>query len=346
MGVETVADSGRAPVRRSIWRDGFSPRGFTSVAVAAIVLLGAIVVTGGAVRLTGSGLGCDDWPNCNESRFVDVSSAHAAIEQLNRLFTFLVGIGVALAAAAAWLRRPARRDLRLLGTLIVAGVPAQGLVGAVVVWTDLHPAAVQWHFLLSMLLVWAAVLLLVRSREPDAARRRRAVAPSTRALALGVVATTAITVVLGTIVTGTGPHAGDEEARRFFGTAANIDGDALRWASRAHGASVWVTIAVVVALVWRTRRLADRQRLEGPLTAWMLVAVVQGAVGYTQYLAGLPVGLVIVHLAGATALVGVTAWLWSATSEPDTGEHVAPGADTDSGHTTAPATAAAQAPQR
>lgn len=318
MGVETVTDDEGSSPPRSVWRDGFSPRGFTSVAVAAIVLLGAIVVTGGAVRLTGSGLGCDDWPNCNEDRFVDVSSAHAAIEQLNRLFTFLVGVGVALAAAAAWLRRPKRRDLRLLGTLIVAGVPAQGLVGAVVVWTDLHPAAVQWHFLLSMLLVWAAVLLLVRSREPDAPRRRRAVTSSTRALALGVVVATSATVVLGTIVTGTGPHAGDEEARRFFGTAADINGEALRWASRVHGVSVWVTIAVVVALAWRTRRGHDRLRLESPLTAWMLVAVVQGAVGYAQYFSGLPVGLVIVHLGGATTLVGVTAWLWSATTEPDT----------------------------
>ncbi|MGA0895442.1 MAG: COX15/CtaA family protein [Ilumatobacteraceae bacterium] len=344
MGVETVADGGESPARRSIWRDGFTPRGFTSVAVAAIVLLGAIVVTGGAVRLTGSGLGCDDWPNCNESRFVDVSSAHAAIEQLNRLFTFLVGVGVALAAAAAWLRRPRRRDLRMLGTLIVAGVPAQGLVGAVVVWTDLNPAAVQWHFLLSMLLVWAAVLLLVRSREPDAARRRRAVASSTRSLALCVVVTTAITVVLGTIVTGTGPHAGDEGARRFFGTATDINGDALRWASRVHGASVWVTIAVVVALAWRTRRRADRQRLEGPLTAWMMVAVVQGAVGYTQYFAGLPVGLVIVHLAGATTLVGVTAWLWSATSEPDTERAALP--DAGPGHASAPAHEAMQSAQR
>lgn len=324
MGVETVTDDGRGSPRRSVRRDGFSPRAFTSVAVAAIVLLGAIVVTGGAVRLTGSGLGCDDWPNCNEDRFVDVSSAHAAIEQLNRLFTFLVGVGVALAAAAAWLRRPPRRDLRILGTLIVAGVPAQGLVGAVVVWTDLHPAAVQWHFLLSMLLVWAAVLLLVRSREPDALRRRRAVSASTRALALCVVAATSVTVVLGTVVTGTGPHAGDEDARRFFGTAADIDGEALRWASRVHGVSVWVTIAVVVALAWNVRRQSDRLRLESPLTAWMLVAVVQGAVGYAQYFSGLPVGLVIVHLGGATTLVGVTAWLWSVTTEPDTAAAGAP----------------------
>lgn len=302
--------------RRRLMREGFSPRAFTSVAVSAIVLLGAIVVTGGAVRLTGSGLGCDDWPKCNADRFVDISSAHAAIEQLNRLFTFLVGIGVALAAAAAWLRRPPRRDLRVLGTLIVAGVPAQGLVGAVVVWTDLHPAVVQWHFLLSMLLVWAAVLLLVRSREPDGTGRRLAVSPATRTHVAVVATLTALTVTMGTVVTGTGPHAGDEEARRFFGTAADIDGEALRWVSRIHGVSVWISVAAVLALAWRLRRSAERTRLESPLAAWMLVAVVQGSVGYAQYFSGLPVGLVIVHLAGATALVGVTAWLWSAVTVP------------------------------
>jgi cytochrome c oxidase assembly protein subunit 15 len=126
-----------------------------------------------------------------------------------------------------------------------------------------------------------------------------------------------VTVVLGTVVTGTGPHAGDEEARRFFGTAADIDGEALRWASRIHGVSVWVTVAAVVALAWRLRGSADRSRLESPLSAWMLVAVVQGSVGYAQYFSGLPVGLVIVHLAGATSLVGVTAWLWSAVTVPD-----------------------------
>lgn len=298
-------------------REGFRPREFTSIAVAALVLLGAIVVTGGAVRLTGSGLGCDDWPNCNADRFVDVSSKHSAIEQLNRLFTFLVGLGVLLAAAAAWYRRPRRRDLVTFGAIIVLGVPAQGIVGAFVVWTDLHPAAVQLHFILSMVLVWAAVLLLVRSREPDGARREVAVTPAVRRWTRVVAVATAVTVVIGTVVTGTGPHAGDEEARRFFGSVDDIDGDALRWVTRLHGTSVWLTVASAVGLaVLLRRRPDDRRQLDGPLTAWMLTAVVQGTIGYVQYAAGLPVGLVVVHLAGATTLVGVTAWLWNSTTRP------------------------------
>jgi cytochrome c oxidase assembly protein subunit 15 len=302
---------------RRIRRDGFSPQAFTTIAVTALVLLGAIVVTGGAVRLTGSGLGCTDWPNCNDARFVDISSKHSAIEQLNRLFTFLVGVGVLLAAIAAWYRRPRRRDIVVLGAVVLGGVPAQGIVGAIVVWADLHPATVQLHFILSMVLVWAAVLLLVRSREADGGSRVVVVDRRTVTLVRLVVALTALTVVLGTVVTGTGPHAGDEKAKRFFGTTDDIDGEALRWVTRLHGASVWLAVVAVLALAWAVRRSPDRRALEGPLSAWMIVALVQGAVGYVQYSLGLPVGLVIIHLAGATTLCGVTAWLWNSTTAPE-----------------------------
>lgn len=297
-------------------RDGFSPVVFRSICVAALVLLSAIVVTGAAVRLTGSGLGCDDWPNCNGTTFIDVSNQHAAIEQINRLFTFLVSIGVALAAAAAWFRRPRRRDLTRLGVGLLLGVPAQGVVGAIVVWTDLHPATVQLHMLLSMVLVWAAVMLLVRSGDPDEGTRRVAVAPKVRRLVQALAVMTGVVVLAGTVVTGTGPHAGDEEARRFFGTVDDIDGEALQWATRVHGVLVWLTVLVALALfVTLRRRRDDRERLDAPLTAWVITAAVQGTVGYVQYAAGLPVGLVLVHMAGVTVLVGITSWLWWATTE-------------------------------
>lgn len=279
------------------------------------MLLSAIVVTGGAVRLSGSGLGCTDWPNCNDERIIDVSSGHAAVENINRLFTFLVGFGVLLAAVAAWYRRPRRRDLIVYGMVMLVGVPAQGLVGAVVVWTDLHPAAVQWHFLLSMILVSAAVMMIVRAGEPDGVRRLPIVVPRVRRRVRLLAVWTALTVVIGTIVTNTGPHAGDEEAQRFWGSAADINGEALRWVSRIHGVVVWITVAVAFSLLWTLRTLRrDRGVLDAPLTAWLIMAIVQGSVGYVQYSAGLPVGLVAVHLAGATALVGITTWLWAATS--------------------------------
>ncbi len=310
-------------VIRRVRTEGFTPKEFKSICWAALVLLCIICVSGAAVRLTGSGLGCDDWPNCNDAKLVDFSSGHATIEQVNRLFTFLVCIGVALAAAAGWYRRPRRKDLLVLGFVLLAGVPMQGVVGAIVVWADLHPATVLLHFVLSMILVWAAVMMLVRSGEPDGGDRVPAVVPRIRRRVQLLSVFTWITVFAGTIVTGTGPHAGDEAARRFFGTTTVVDGveveavngDALSWVSRIHGLIVWVTVLIALSLLWSLRRLRhDRKVLDGPLTAWILVAAVQGTIGYVQYAAGLPAGMVLVHVAGATTLMAVTAWLWCSTS--------------------------------
>ena len=304
----------KALVRR-VRTQGFTPREFRSICVAALALLSVIVVSGAAVRLTGSGLGCNDWPNCNNDSFVDLSTTHSAIEQINRLFTFLVCIGVALAAVAAWYRRPRRRDLLVLGLIMLLGVPAQGVVGAIVVWTKVHPAAVQLHFVLSMVLVWAAVVMLVRSGESDGGHRIAAVVPRVRRRVRLLAVWTFVVVVAGTVVTGTGPHAGDAHARRFFGTETDINGSALKWVSRVHGTLVWIAVAIALSLMWQVRRLRhDRKMLDAPLTAWILTALVQGAVGYVQYAAGLPVGLVLVHMAGATTLVGCTAWLWCTTT--------------------------------
>jgi len=301
---------------RRVRAEGFTPREFRTICAAALALLGIIVVSGGLVRLTGSGLGCDDWPNCNSDRLVDVSNKHAAIEQINRLFTFLVSIGVALAAVAAWYRRPRRRDLLVLGFVLLAGVPAQGVVGAIVVWTDLHPAMVQMHFVLSMVLIWAAVIMLVRSGDPDRGLRVNAVVPRIRRRVRLLAVWTMLAVVAGTVVTGTGPHAGDEAAKRFFGSTDDIDGDALVWATRVHSVIVWITVAIALSLLWSLRRLRhDREVLDAPLTAWLIVALVQGAVGYVQYAGGLPIALVAIHLAGATVLTACTAWLWTATSK-------------------------------
>ncbi len=301
---------------RRVRTQGFTPAEFLSICIGALVLLVAIVVSGGVVRLTGSGLGCDDWPNCNADKLVDVSDKHAAIEQINRLFTFAVCIGVALAAIAAWFRRPRRRDLLSLSLVMLIGVPAQGVVGAIVVWTDVNPFAVQAHMVLSLVLIWVAVVMIVRSRQPDEGERLSAVVPRVRRRVRLLVVWTWIALLAGSVVTGTGPHAGDEEARRFFGTASDISGTALVWVTRTHAAIVWVTVAIALWLLWTLRRLAhDRRVLDAALTAWLITALVQGAIGYVQYAAGLPVVLVAVHLAGAAALTACTAWLWCSTSK-------------------------------
>lgn len=278
-----------------------TPERYTRIAVVALVLLCVIVVTGALVRLTGSGLGCEDWPRCNEERFIDVSTGHGAIEQVNRLFTGLVAAGVILAVLAAHRRVPRRRDLILLAWGLVAGVIGQVVLGGVVVLTDLHPLANQGHFLLSMILVTNATVLVLRSRPP-----RKSVGDSssgvrwfTRAtVVLGVVA-----IVTGTVVTGSGPHAGDEKARRFDLDISSV--------ARIHGITVVLTLVALLITIRAARAHRDSwARGAGVLEATMAVGVLQGVIGYVQYFNGIPAGLVAVHILGATGFMIVLTILW------------------------------------
>jgi len=276
----------------------FSARTYSRVTFAALVLLCTIVVTGAAVRLSGSGLGCADWPRCNSQKFIDVSSTHGAIEQVNRLFTGLVAAGVALAVLGSYRLSERRRDLVRLSWGLVAGVVGQVVLGGVVVLTDLHPLANQGHFVLSMILVSTATVLWERSRADLASELAEpaTIAPLARRLVAGVVIGAVVSILTGTVVTGTGPHAGDEEARRF--------GFDIESVARLHGSAVLVTIALLLGLIVVVRRRSDSwERLGGPLEALLAVAVVQGTVGYVQYFNDIPAVLVGVHVAGATALM-------------------------------------------
>jgi cytochrome c oxidase assembly protein subunit 15 len=276
-----------------------SPSQFRAVSIAALFAIGAIIVTGAAVRLTGSGLGCADWPACSSSKFIDVSSRHAAIEQVNRLFTGLVSVAVIAAVLGSLVREPRRKDLTLLSLGLVAGVLAQILLGGVTVLVDLHPAAVQGHMLLSLLLVANAVVLVRRAREPDDGRAVRPVSPEISRHAVAVAVLTGIALVTGTVVTGAGPHAGDEEARRF--------GIEIADAARIHGSSVVVVVVTMLVLAWRLRsRPAERAELAEWMSAWILIALLQGAIGYVQYFNEVPAVLVGIHVFGATVLWAVT----------------------------------------
>ena len=279
-----------------------SARRYRTVTALALGLLISIVVTGAAVRLTGSGLGCDDWPNCNDARLVDVSSSHAAIEQVNRLFTGLVAAAVIAAVLGSLWRMPRRRDLTWLSLALVGGVVGQVVLGGVTVLVDLHPVAVQGHMLLSMALVAVAVVLVRRAGEPDEARRARAVSSGTGVVAWAVAVATAVAIVAGTVVTGAGPHAGDEDVQRFDVDISN--------AARLHGIAVLVAVSSAVALAVRLRRRpVERQMLGGPLSSWLFVALLQAAIGYVQYFSDVPPLLVGLHVAGATALWAMTVWL-------------------------------------
>ena len=271
------------------------PERYTQVAAAALALLCIIVLSGSMVRLTGSGLGCDDWPNCNSQKFVDVSSTHAAIEQLNRLFTGLVSLSVVLAVLMAYFRVPRRRDLVLLAWSLVAGVAAQVVIGGIVVLTGLHPLWNMAHFLVSMVLVTCAYLLERSSRLGSVARTWRTVPQGLRRVHATLLCVAAIAITTGTVVTATGPHAGDENAQRL--------GFELRDVARVHSSSVIICVALLAWLMWRSARTdgRDAASLRQSLGMFAFVAILQGAIGYAQYFTGVPVLLVGLHIAGATA---------------------------------------------
>lgn len=258
-------------------------------------MLCIIVLSGSMVRLTGSGLGCDDWPNCNSQKFVDVSSTHAAIEQLNRLFTGLVSLSVVLAVLMAYFRVPRRRDLVLLAWSLVAGVAAQIVIGGIVVLTGLHPLWNMAHFLVSMVLVTCAFLLERSSRLASVSRTWRTVPQGLRRVHAFLLGAAAVAITTGTVVTATGPHAGDENAERL--------GFELRDVARVHSTSVIICVALLAWLMWHSARMQGRDvaSLRQALGTFAFVAVLQGAVGYAQYFTGVPVLLVGLHIAGATA---------------------------------------------
>jgi len=279
-----------------------TPARYRTIAAVALGLLITIVISGAAVRLTGSGLGCDDWPNCNDERLVDVSSGHAAIEQVNRLFTGLVAVAVIAAVLGSLWRQPRRADLMWLSLGLVAGVLGQIVLGGITVLVDLHPLAVQGHMLLSQVLVATAVVLLRRAGEPDGGVRRPVVDAVTTRLTWALAVVTGLAIVAGTVVTGAGPHAGDEDVQRFGVDIAD--------AARVHGALVLAAVAIAVVLGVRLQRHpADRRVLQGPVTSWIFVAVLQAAIGYVQYFNDVPELLVALHVAGATALWSMTVWL-------------------------------------
>jgi cytochrome c oxidase assembly protein subunit 15 len=278
-----------------------SPVRYRTITFAALFLLGAIIVTGAAVRLTGSGLGCDDWPRCSSTRVVDVSSKHAAIEQVNRLFTGLVSAAVIAAVLGSIWRVPRRKDLLYLSLGLVGGVLAQIVLGGITVLVDLHPLAVQSHMLVSLVLVANAVVLVHRAGVPDEGVAVRPVSPEVSRHAVTVGLFTAVALVTGTVVTGAGPHAGDdgEDIRRF--------GVAISTAARVHGVSVIVAVASMTALGVRLRnRARERSELAEWVSAWIFVALLQGAIGYIQYFNEVPALLVGIHVFGATVLWSIT----------------------------------------
>lgn len=297
-----------------------SPQRYRHVTIAALVALAIIIVTGAAVRLTNSGLGCDDWPNCSNERFVDVSSRHAAIEQINRLFTGVVGAAAIAAVLGAFVRVPRRRDLTVLSLLVAGGVVANAVLGGISVLVDLHPLAVQGHLLLSMALIVIGTVLVRRAGEPDRVPREVVVSTNTQRLAQGLFALTWVAVFTGTLVTGAGPHAGDENAERL-----DLDIPAV---ARLHGATVIAAISVALVIAWRRRGAQNADRALTPaISTWLFAGVLQAGVGYVQYFNDVPELLVGIHVAGATLVMWATTQVVLDTTRPNAdADDAAPGA--------------------
>jgi heme a synthase len=277
--------------------------GWTSV----IVNIG-IVVTGGLVRLTGSGLGCPTWPSCTDESYVPHSALgyHGAIEFGNRMLGFVV----AAVAICTWLvvmrYRPRRTDLRRLATAAALGVPLQAVIGGVSVLTGLNPWIVSAHFLVSPIIITLTVAMMRRSRTSPYPHTP----PVVRALATASVVCVWLTVALGTVVTGAGPHSGDPETGRN-----GFDPEII---SQLHSDSVFALLGVSIALVIATRVTATSRTLR-KLAAWLLaVELLQGAVGFTQYFTGLPWGLVLVHMFMAGLLIALVTAVYGERGTPAT----------------------------
>lgn len=266
---------------------------YRQLAVVTTVGICLLVVAGGVVRLTGSGLGCEDWPNCNDERFIDVSSGHTAIEQLNRLLSGLIGIPTLLLAIVAFRAAPRGTGLRWPALGVLVTVLANGVVGGIAVRGDLHPALVQSHFLLAMLSIAFGLIAVRASSGQPIPWERWSLRTDTGFLLTALVVLTAMALVTGTVVTGAGPHAGEEDVRRF--------GFDIGGVARIHSVTVIVAVVTALLLAWKISSRGEANLTNG-LSTWIFVALVQGGIGYAQYFTGVPELLVGAHIAGATLL--------------------------------------------
>jgi heme a synthase len=278
-----------------------SPAAMRGIALAGVICTAGVIATGAAVRLSASGLGCPDWPQCTRGSLVAAHSAgdpmfHTWIEFGNRLVTIAIALIAVVVFVAAWRFRPGgrrRADLVWLAAAQPAGIVAQALLGGIVVLTKLNPGTVALHFLASIAVLAAAVALQVRCAE-GVAPARSVVRADLRLLGYAVVAAVALMLAAGTVVTGTGPLAGAGAVPRFHLPLAG--------ATQLHADIGWLLGGLAVPLavgLLLTRAPAPAVRL-----GWLLLGLIglQGAIGYVQYFTGLPAGLVWVHVCGSVLI--------------------------------------------
>jgi cytochrome c oxidase assembly protein subunit 15 len=271
------------------------------LAWATLVANVVLVVTGGAVRLTGSGLGCPTWPRCTDTSFTPHGEldVHSAIEFGNRTLTFVLTAIAVATLVAAW--GTGRRDLRRLALVLALGIPAQAVIGGITVLTDLNPWVVSFHLLCSLAIIGLAVLFLHRLSTPFAGAARGPLVT----LAWLTFAAAWVVLYLGTVVTGSGPHAGDEDSARNGLDPLQV--------SQLHADVVFLFLGLTLGLFLALRAA------HGPTRAvhWLLaVIVLQGAIGFVQYFTDLPIVLVAFHMLGAALVSATVTWVLISVREP------------------------------
>ncbi|NJP32439.1 heme A synthase [Micromonospora sp. HSS6-12] len=275
------------------------------LAFANIIANVAIVVTGGAVRLTASGLGCPTWPRCTDESYVTTAEmgVHGVIEFGNRLLTFVLVLIAGATLLAAWAHRPRRRSVVLLAVAVVLGIAAQAVIGGITVRMQLHPSIVGIHFVVSMVLLLAAYALWRRIGEPDGPTRPLVPAPL-RTLVQITVAASAAVIVVGVAVTGSGPHAGDADAVRNGLNPESI--------SQVHADLVFLLVGLSLALWLALRAVGGPASAVRAARMLLVVELAQGIVGFVQYFTNLPAILVGAHMLGSCLVwLATLSVLWS-----------------------------------
>ncbi len=306
-----------------------SPRAFLLLCRISLATIVLNVATGAAVRLSDSGLGCPDWPTCSRSRLTPPSSLHPVIEFGNRMVVLALVVSCAVTYVASFLRPPARRDLRWLSGGLVLGVLGEAVLGGIVVYTKLNAYVVMTHFMLGIALLTVVVVLCLRADHgpgrgtPVVSRR---VLNLTRAYLVLLVAA----LSAGTATTGAGPHAGGKGAKRVDIGLSDM--------TRIHAETVWVTILVLVVILWALWRSDAPERIQQSGRILIGAMFAQGLIGYTQYVTHLPAVLVGVHVVGATVVWSTALWFHHGLSDHRPESVDGPG-------TTARATASSPVPE-
>ena len=303
-----------------------SPAQYQKITRISLLLLAFIIVTGAAVRLSGSGLGCSDWPTCENDQLVaEIDDVHAMVEFVNRVITGFVALAVIIAVLGSLFRTPKRKDLTYLSIGLVFGVIVQVIVGALVVREHLPPSLVITHFLVSMVLVWNAVELDHRSRLPDRADKSLP-AKTLKGLTKLLLAIGVVVIVTGTIVTGSGPHSGAEkqqilEALENQGETpaiSTLEVERLPFdvpdVARIHGISVMIFLLLTLRVLFMIKRNSPTLLPNGQNL--MAAIIVQAGIGYLQYFTGVPALLVGIHVAGATLIWVMILRLYLAVNKP------------------------------